>query len=138
MDFNYFPKSNTWAFTGKVLPTAADQYELFEDEPRIVIPLATKFNELIAKELMETGTCNSHIEENLSEMLDIVYRKKPQYVDVVIHGETKEFVCVYETTKSIEEIIRYVSENDIASGSSMVMTKRNASHYKFQIITKTK
>jgi hypothetical protein len=56
----------------------------------------------------------------------------------VIHGETKEFVCVYETTKSIEEIIRYVSENDIASGSSLVMTKRNASHYKFQIITKTK
>jgi hypothetical protein len=43
-----------------------------------------------------------------------------------------------DVVKSIEEIIRYVSENDIASGSSLVMTKRNASHYKFQIITKTK
>ena len=138
MDFNYFPKSNSWAFTGTVLSTAADQHEIFEDEPRIVIPLATKFNELIAKELMATGACNSQIDENLSELLDIVYRKKPQYVDVVIHGETKEFVCVYETSKTLEEIIGYVSKNDLPKGASLVMTKRNASHYKFQIITKTK
>ena len=102
-----------------------------------MIPLAAKFYALIAKELLTTGEASPLLEENLSEMLDLITRKKPTYVDVVINGWSKEFVCVYETTKSVEEIIRYVSENDIPQGSSLVMTKRNASHYKFQIITKS-
>ncbi len=136
-DFNFFPQSNRWCFTGVVLNDETFEPKAFEQEPRIVIPLAAKFYALIAKELLTTGEASPLLEENLSEMLDLITRKKPTYVDVVINGWSKEFVCVYETTKSVEEIIRYVSENDIPQGSSLVMTKRNASHYKFQIITKS-
>lgn len=136
-DFNYFPRSNRWCFTDLVLKEETFDRRAFDQEPRIVIPLAAKFYELIAKELLATGEASPLLEENLSEMLDLITRKKPTYVDVVINGQFKEFVCVYETTKSVEEIVRYVSENDIPQGSSLVMTKRNASHYKFQIITKS-
>jgi hypothetical protein len=133
MDFNYFPHSNTWAFTGKLFANAEDHDEIKEDEPRIVIPLATKFNELIAKELMETGKLNFIINDNLSEMLNIVYNKKPQYVDIIIDDTTKEFVCSYDSTRSIEDLLRHVSESIIPNGSILIMTKRNANHYQFQI-----
>lgn len=136
LDFNYFPESNDWEFTGNVLEFNREQPNRNE-EPRIVIPLATIFYQLIAIELVNEGTCNPLLDESLSQLLDVVYRKKPKYVDVVIHGSTREFVSVHESTKSIEEIIRYVQQNDLSKGSSLVMTRRNANQYTFQIITKT-
>lgn len=136
LDFNYFPESNDWEFTGNILEYNKEQTQRNE-EPRIVIPIASIFYQLIATELINGGNCNPLLDESLSQLLDVVYRKKPKYVDVVIHGATREFVSVHESTKSIEEIIRYVQQNDLSKGSSLVMTRRNANQYTFQIITKT-
>jgi mannosyltransferase OCH1-like enzyme len=68
-------------------------------------------------------------------MLEIVQRKKPKYIEFIINQEQGKFSCVYESSKTMEDIIHYLRNNDLPQGATVAIKKRNASHYVFHIIT---
>ena len=65
----------------------------------------------------------------------IVQRKRPKYVEFIINEKKGKFSCVYESSKTMEDIIRYLRNNDLPQGATIAIKKRNASHYVFHIIT---
>ena len=131
IDFNYYPETNDWALTGEIKNLEAQKI----NEVRIAIPLTNVFNKLIATELNVTGNCSDLFEETYHDMLEIVQRKKPKYIEFIINEEHGKFSCVYESSKTLEDIIRYLRNNDLPKDASIAIKKRNASHYVFHIIT---
>ena len=131
IDFNYYPETNDWALTGEIKDLDPKRV----NEVRIAIPLTDMFNKLIARELNVTGNCSDLFEDTYQDLLEIVQRKKPKYVEFIINEKKGKFSCVYESSKTMEDIIRYLRNNDLPQGSTIAIKKRNASHYVFHIIT---
>jgi DNA-binding transcriptional MerR regulator len=131
IDFNYYPETNDWALTGEIKDLDPKRV----NEVRIAIPLTNVFNKLIATELNVTGNCSNLFEETYHDMLEIVQRKKPKYLEFNLHETSKKFTCVYESSKTMEDIIGYLRNNDLPKDASIAIKKRNASHYVFHIIT---
>jgi len=131
IDFNYYPETNDWALTGEIKDLDPKRV----NEVRIAIPLTDMFNKLIATELNVTGNCSDLFEDTYHDMLEIVQRKKPKYVEFIINEKKGKFSCVYESSKTMEDIIRYLRNNDLPQGATIAIKKRNASHYVFHIIT---
>ena len=130
IDFNYYPETNDWALTGEIKDLDPKRV----NEVRIAIPLTDMFNKLIATELNVTGNCSDLFEDTYHDMLEIVQRKKPKYVEFIINEKKGKFSCVYESSKTMEDIIRYLRNNDLPQDASIAINKRNASHYVFHII----
>lgn len=131
IDFNYYPETNDWALTGEIKDLDPKRV----NEVRIAIPLTDMFNKLIATELNVTGNCSDLFEDTYQDLLEIVQRKKPKYVEFIINEKKGKFSCVYESSKTMEDIIRYLRNNDLPQDASIAINKRNASHYVFRIIT---
>ena len=131
IDFNYYPETNDWALTGEIKDLDLKRV----NEVRIAIPLTDMFNKLIARELNVTGNCSDLFEDTYQDLLEIVQRKKPKYVEFIINEKKGKFSCVYESSKTMEDIIRYLRNNDLPQDASIAINKRNASHYVFRIIT---
>ena len=131
IDFNYYPETNDWALTGEIKDLDPKRV----NEVRIAIPLTDMFNKLIATELNVTGNCSDLFEDTYQDLLEIVQRKRPKYVEFIINEKKGKFSCVYESSKTMEDIIRYLRNNDLPQDASIAINKRNASHYVFRIIT---
>jgi DNA-binding transcriptional MerR regulator len=131
IDFNYYPETNDWALTGEIKDLDPKRV----NEVRIAIPLTDMFNKLIATELNVTGNCSDLFEDTYQDLLEIVQRKRPKYVEFIINEKKGKFSCVYESSKTMEDIIRYLRNNDLPQDASIAINKRNASHYVFHIIT---
>ena len=131
IDFNYYPETNDWALTGEI----KDLDRKRVNEVRIAIPLTDMFNKLIATELNVTGNCSDLFEDTYQDLLEIVQRKRPKYVEFIINEKKGKFSCVYESSKTMEDIISYLRNNDLPKDASIAINKRNASHYVFRVIT---
>ena len=103
IDFNYYPETNDWALTGEIKDLDPKRV----NEVRIAIPLTDMFNKLIATELNVTGNCSDLFEDTYQDLLEIVQRKRPKYVEFIINEKKGKFSCVYESSKTMEDIIRY-------------------------------
>ena len=135
--FNYFPQSGEWCFSGAIVDPEERGTQRMSREPYVVVPLARLFNDLVSIEIIKSEGDTQLMDIELVEALNLIHQKKPRYVVAAIEGHHQEFQFVYHDTRTLSELIAFLKSNDLKKGSRVLLTLQG-DKWDTQIIVKAK
>jgi hypothetical protein len=135
--FNYFPQSDYWCFSGAIADPKEEGVQRMTREPYVAIPLARLFSDLVSMEIIKSEGCTELMDAELVDALNLIYQKKPRYVIAATKGHHQEFQFVYHDTRTLSELISFLKSNDLKKGSRVLLTLQG-DKWDTQIIVKAK